>query len=728
MSNSSRPWFGPGIRRALGSCVVALVLAASVALLIPAGVTTAQEPSAVTIDLTLDRQEILIGERAEVTALITTTQDGRVIPVNNARLRVLIDGVEIRQVRTNVQGLATVRTARDEVAGTREIVVEFDGTRQLAPASSATQLVILPWTLFVETVPATEGVVFTVGDATFTSDADGIAQLDIQQAGTLSVQFEKYSGLDPEIQVEFDRWGPSGFSIETTFKAPSTRRLQAGLLISNQVSFAFVDPLGSQVAPGRVSSVTLRSNTGTIYVFEDVGPQWVHANMLAQRSQGTISSSPVSYALQSVFIDGSNVVNESQQRFDVVTNTYWTMDVLLFSATMQARDAFFGFPVGSGFRLNYPDGQTVDVPADQQAAARVDALARGHYEMGVTGAPGLAPPAPVAMVRDQDVTFKVITWFDIVFVAVAAFAIAAGLLAVGRSKAFIRFHRRSRLHRLLPSSLSWLTLSTVLMLAISLGLLVSSYAKTVGSVSSGDAHRAVALERESRQEIPQPAAIPQAEQTPNDDIDASTASRASAGYVPVMASASNITHRSSTTTAEPEVDRLFKRFWTTNGGAAVLGAPVTGVFFDSSTGYVSQGFEYVLLEHHPRRLKSENRIQLRLLGTIHARWHAPAEMVQPEEGKQPEVCRHFKATDADVCGLILEYWMANGLNLGDPGVSYRESLALFGYPVGEQFTDPDSGWVVQYFQRARLEYQPDDPGSLRRAPLGTEFFASSEGP
>lgn len=727
MSSSCRSLIGSRTFRALGSCVAALVLVASVALLLPAGVAMAQETSAVTIDLTLDQPDILIGERAAVTARITTVQDGREIPVNNAPLRFLIDGVEIRQVRSDVHGIATLQTARDEVAGLREIVVVFEGTRRLDPANAATELLIRPWTLFVETVPAIEGAIFSVDGAMFTSDAAGIAMLDIQQAGMFFVQFEGHTSLDPEMMVEFDRWGPRVFTPETRFRAPSSRRLQAGLLISNQVSFAFFDPLGVEVAPERVSSLTLRSNTGKRYVFEDVGPQWVYSNMLAQRSQGTISSSPVSYALQSVVIDGSNVVNESQQRFDVITNTHWEMDVLLFSANMQARDALFGFPVGSGFRLNFPDGREVEVPADQRAAATVDALARGHYEMGVTGAPGLAPPAPVAMVRDQDVTFKVVTWFDMVFAVFAALAIATGLLAAGRSKAFARFHRRSRVHRLLPSSLSYLTLATALMIAISLGLLASSYAATVGSVSSGNVHIAAAPESEARQEAGQPAGSPPVEQTRD------AVALASTGQVPAVAPAVKITQRAIARPGEPEVDRLFEGFWTTNGGVAVLGAPVTGVFFDSSTGYVSQAFEYVLLEHHPRRQKVEDQIQLRLLGTIDARRQGlagsdlSALAVQPVDGRGAETCHHFEITATDVCGPVLDYWMAHGLDFGDRGVSYRESLALFGYPISERFVNPDSGWTVQYFQRARLEYLPNVPGSIRHVPLGSDLFALPEG-
>ena len=46
---------------------------------------------------------------------------------------------------------------------------------------------------------------------------------------------------------------------------------------------------------------------------------------------------------------------------------------------------------------------------------------------------------------------------------------------------------------------------------------------------------------------------------------------------------------------------------------------------------------------------------------------------------------------------------------GDWGISYRESPALFGYPISDEFTDPATGLTVQYFERQRLEYHPANP-------------------
>jgi hypothetical protein len=77
---------------------------------------------------------------------------------------------------------------------------------------------------------------------------------------------------------------------------------------------------------------------------------------------------------------------------------------------------------------------------------------------------------------------------------------------------------------------------------------------------------------------------------------------------------------------------------------------------------------------------------------------------------KPE-CRYFAETQHQICGDFLTFWESHGLEFGDPGVSYRESLALFGYPISETFTDVylDEVNTAQYFERVRLEWHPGNP-------------------
>ena len=78
----------------------------------------------------------------------------------------------------------------------------------------------------------------------------------------------------------------------------------------------------------------------------------------------------------------------------------------------------------------------------------------------------------------------------------------------------------------------------------------------------------------------------------------------------------------------------------------------------------------------------------------------------------PANIRCYGETNHCVQGLFRGYWLSHGLDLGDPGISERESLALFGYPISDEFEqrlEDGRTYRVQYFERARMEYHPENP-------------------
>ncbi len=75
-----------------------------------------------------------------------------------------------------------------------------------------------------------------------------------------------------------------------------------------------------------------------------------------------------------------------------------------------------------------------------------------------------------------------------------------------------------------------------------------------------------------------------------------------------------------------------------------------------------------------------------------------------------------------------QYWRSHGLEFGDPGVSFREALALWGYPLtpAQIERNPDGDLVLtQWFERARFEWHPDnpDPHRVLLGRLGAELLA-----
>lgn len=151
-------------------------------------------------------------------------------------------------------------------------------------------------------------------------------------------------------------------------------------------------------------------------------------------------------------------------------------------------------------------------------------------------------------------------------------------------------------------------------------------------------------------------------------------------------------------------------FWESGGGLQVFGLPLGPARADANGGQV-QLFERARLELHSQNAPPYD-LQLGRLGAdLLARrardWHA-----EPDSSVLPGTCSDFAATGRSVCGPFLDYWRAHGRDLGDAGVSWRESLALFGLPLtAAQIETSPTGkrLIMQWFERARFEYHPANP-------------------
>jgi hypothetical protein len=171
-----------------------------------------------------------------------------------------------------------------------------------------------------------------------------------------------------------------------------------------------------------------------------------------------------------------------------------------------------------------------------------------------------------------------------------------------------------------------------------------------------------------------------------------------------------------------------RSYWERNGGLPVFGYPLTEEF--QQDWRPVQSFERQRFEWHGENEGTPYEVLLGLLGTEDAQERALLDdsAFQPvsEGTRSGETCQYFSDTSHHVCDDFLRYWSSHGLEFGDSGVSYRESLALFGYPLSEPYVDVESGLTVQYFERAIFEYHPDNPEPyrvlLRR--LGAEALAA----
>ena len=160
----------------------------------------------------------------------------------------------------------------------------------------------------------------------------------------------------------------------------------------------------------------------------------------------------------------------------------------------------------------------------------------------------------------------------------------------------------------------------------------------------------------------------------------------------------------------------FKTFWVRSGGVPVFGFPLTEEFSelnpDLNRRLTVQYLERQRFEYHPEHAGTPYEVELGRLGAEDAAARGLSGTVPfkaVDAATAGTGCEYVAATGHSLCGAFRDEWHAHGLDLGDRGLSQRESLALFGYPISEPFTDPDSGLMVQYFERARFESHPDNP-------------------
>ncbi|NNJ09025.1 cellulase family glycosylhydrolase [Chloroflexales bacterium ZM16-3] len=147
------------------------------------------------------------------------------------------------------------------------------------------------------------------------------------------------------------------------------------------------------------------------------------------------------------------------------------------------------------------------------------------------------------------------------------------------------------------------------------------------------------------------------------------------------------------------IDGGIRSFWEAQGGLPVFGYPLGPA---SQGPVVSQVFERARLELHPENAPPYDVLLGRLgADALAARGEPPTTAEAPQPG-----CRFFEQTKLNVCGAFLAAYGRYGLNLGQPGVSPAESLALFGLPLTaprqERLSDGNS-YTVQWFERARFE-------------------------
>lgn len=152
-----------------------------------------------------------------------------------------------------------------------------------------------------------------------------------------------------------------------------------------------------------------------------------------------------------------------------------------------------------------------------------------------------------------------------------------------------------------------------------------------------------------------------------------------------------------------------------NGGLSVFGLPISEMTYDEAQDILSFPFERFRVEFHGKEPEGSRYVfQLGIMGE--ERLIQIGRIWQNEPRAQPQPgCRYFAETGHNLCGGFQAYWTSHGREFDQKGITFEESLSLFGFPISEAVPEVGSDGVTrvtQWFQRARMEDHGADGGVL----------------
>jgi hypothetical protein len=167
----------------------------------------------------------------------------------------------------------------------------------------------------------------------------------------------------------------------------------------------------------------------------------------------------------------------------------------------------------------------------------------------------------------------------------------------------------------------------------------------------------------------------------------------------------------------------FEEYWRQSGGLPVFGFPISAasdeVSRDTGQTYLTQWFERNRFELHPENAAPYD-VLLGRLGDDALRQRGIDWQTLPKA--DPSAPHYFAASGHAIAHEpFWRYWSSHGLDLGDSGISERESLALFGVPISEPAVETNSSGdtvLTQWFERARFE--DHGPNGVLLGLLGNE--------
>ena len=148
---------------------------------------------------------------------------------------------------------------------------------------------------------------------------------------------------------------------------------------------------------------------------------------------------------------------------------------------------------------------------------------------------------------------------------------------------------------------------------------------------------------------------------------------------------------------------IFLEYWQQYGGLAQFGYPLTEEFTELYKPGFVQYFERGLFEYHAENKNTSYEVELAPLG---GQLHQP----DPQATALPTPATYFIETGHNLAEPFKTYWQKHG------------GLFVHGYPISEQIIEKSTvdgkEYLVQYFERSRFEYHPENVGTGYEVLLG----------
>jgi hypothetical protein len=293
-----------------------------------------------------------------------------------------------------------------------------------------------PATLTIVTVPSLAGVHLAFDGRTYVTGRRGNVRIETTRGQHLLKIIDTRLN-SPGVRSTFSRWEDNRYTAARTITIRRNTVVDAGFQQSVRVSFAFAD-LSGRPAVGRVLRMTLSNTLGSRISFSPSWPQWLRATGLARSFRG-LEPTFVQYSVEQALVNGSNVVNQSQQRFYPAKTRRFTTQLLLYSARVRVRDFLFGNSIGNQLLLVYPNGDHVVEPL-RNGALLLSSLPRGTYGIDVR-AGGYVPSVSLALSKNQSLDVKVVSYLDMFLLFVLVLVSVTVLILFPRP--FLRLRLRA---------------------------------------------------------------------------------------------------------------------------------------------------------------------------------------------------------------------------------------------------------------------------------------------